>query len=312
MAGKTHHLGSDKVHYRWDKSTKPALEIEAGDTVVFELREVSDGQITPNSKAEDLRSLDFDKLYPLAGPVYVRNAEPNDTLEVEILSLTPKNWGWTGFLPELGLLSEDFSYTYIKHWDLSNHKTAELRLGVVVPLDPFCGVMGVAPREQGSFHPLPPGTFGGNMDIRHLNAGNILLLPVWNEGALFSCGDCHSAQGDGEVCVTGIESPMEVQLRFNIIKNRSIPSPQFMTKGPLTSKYDSKGYHATTGISNDLMNSAKLAVRGMIDYLTSTHHLTRDEAYVLCSVAADLKISEIVDKPNWIVSCYVPLSVFLE
>ena len=170
--------------------------------------------------------------------------------------------------------------------------------------------MGVAPKERGSFHPLPPGDFGGNMDIRHLTAGTKSFFPVWNEGGLFSCGDCHSAQGDGEVCVTGIESPMRVKLRFNVRKGMSIPSPQFITRGPLTRRYDARGYYVTTGITPDLMESAKAAVRGMIDYLVSKAHLTRDEVYVLCSAAADLKISEVVDQPNWIVSCYMPLKVF--
>jgi acetamidase/formamidase len=254
--------------------------------------------------------LDWENTYPLGGPIYIENAEPGDVLEVDILELKPKGWGWTAFFPGFGLLPEDFDYAYIKHWDLRNGVSSELKRGVTVPLDPFCGTMGVAPREKGSFHPLPPGNFGGNMDIRHLTVGTKLLFPVYNEGALFSCGDCHAAQGDGEVCVTGIESPMKVTLSFNLKKKTSIPSPQFITKGALTRKYDSEGYYATTGIASDLMKSARLSVRSMINYLSSERGLTREEAYILCSVAADLKINEIVDKPNWIVSCYLPLSIF--
>ena len=240
LAAKTHHLPAEKVHFKWDNSLEPALEIEPGDSVVFDLQEVSNGQIKPSSKAEALLTLNWDNTYPLGGPIYVKNAKPGDALEVDILELKPKGWGWTGFFPKFGLLPEDFDYAYIKHWDLRDGISSKLKAGVTVPLDPFCGTMGVAPKERGSFHPLPPGDFGGNMDIRHLTAGTKSFFPVWNEGGLFSCGDCHSAQGDGEVCVTGIESPMRVKLRFNVRKGMSIPSPQFITRGPLTRRYDAE------------------------------------------------------------------------
>ena len=310
MTEKIYYLSPEKFHNVWDNSLKPALEIKSGDSVVFELQDVSGGTITPSSKAEDLPKRDPNRMYPLGGPIYVPDAKPGDTLEVNILDLEPGDWGWTGFMPERGLLPEDFSHCYLKHWDLSNHKTAQLKPGVIVPLDPFCGTMGLAPKDKGVHSTRPPDLFGGNMDIRHLTAGTTLLLPVQVDGGLFSCGDCHSAQGDGEVCLTGIESPMKVTLRFKVRKERSIPSPQFITSGPLTRKYDSKGYYATMGIARDLMSSAKIAVRNMIDYLTLNRGLTRDEAYVLCSVVADLKISELVDMPNFLVSCYMPLSVF--
>ncbi len=310
MAGRTYRLSREKFHNVWDNSLEPALEIAPGDTVVFDLQDVSGGTILPSSKAEDLQKRDPNKMYPLGGPIYVRDAKPGDLLEVKILTLTPGDWGWSGFVPERGLLPEEFPYYYIKHYDLSNHKTTKFKPGLVLPLDPFCGTMGVAPKDPGPHSTRPPDVFGGNMDIRHLTAGSTLFLPVQVEGALFSCGDCHSAQGDGEVCLTGIESPMLVKLRFKLRKGRSIPLPQFSTTGPLTRKYDSKGYYATTGINPDLLNSAKMAVHNMIEYLTLNRGLTRDEAYILCSVAADLKISELVDKPNYLVSCYLPLNIF--
>jgi acetamidase/formamidase len=302
----------DQVHYRWDNSLKPVLRIPSGDTVVFQLRDVSDGQITRKSPAEDLVKMDIEKIYPLAGPVYVEGAQVGDALQVEILDLNPGDWGYTGFSPGLGLLQEDFPYAYINHWDLSAKTSSPFRPGITVPLDPFCGTMGVAPKEPGSFHVMPPGNFGGNMDIRHLVVGTILFLPVFNDGALFSVGDCHSAQGDGEVCVTAIESPMQAILRFTVLKNEQITSPQFVSRFPTTRKYDSKGYYGTTGVSPDLMSCAKIAVRNMIDYLVTKHHLSPEDAYILCSVVADLKISEIVDRPNWIVSCHLPLSIFSE
>jgi acetamidase/formamidase len=309
--GREHFLPAEKVHFVWNNALPPALEIDPGDVVVYDLRDVTDNQITPASTADALTTLDWSRIYPLGGPVFVKGAKPGDVLEVEILDLHPKGWGWTGIIPGFGLLEEEFNKPYLRIWDLSPGDHTFLREDIRIPLDPFCGTMGVAPEEKGEFPVMPPGKFGGNMDIRHLTKGATLLLPVQVEGALFSCGDCHAAQGDGEVCVTGIEAPMHVALRFRVRKDRSIPEPQFLTPGPLTSKYDGKGYYATTGISPDLLEASRKAVRHMIDHLVHTYHLTPEDAYVLCSVAVDLKISEVVDKPNWIVSAYLPLSIFL-
>jgi len=210
----------------------------------------------------------------------------------------------------MGLLPDTFSLPYLRIWDLTSSTHAELRRDIRIPLDPFCGTMGVASDEAGSFPVMPPGKFGGNMDIRHLTVGAMLLLPVWVDGALFSCGDAHAVQGDGEVCISAIEAPMRARLRFGVRKGLHLPSPQFITAGPLTSKHDAKGYYATTGIAPDLMAGAQAAVRAMIDHLVRTYGLSREDAYVLCSVAVDLKISEVVDKPNWIVSAYLPMSIF--
>ena len=148
------------------------------------------------------------------------------------------------------------------------------------------------------------------MDIRQLNEGSTLLLPVQVAGALFSAGDCHAVQGDGEVCVTGIECPMSFSLRFNVRKGAHLPSPQFIVRRTPVSAHDRSGYFATTGIGPDLMENARNAVRRMIDWLTTRHGLSPEDAYILCSVAGDLKISEIVDRPNWIVSFHMPLSIF--
>jgi acetamidase/formamidase len=309
--GREHVLGPDQIHYKWSRVNRAVVEIEAGDVIICDTQEVSGGQITPGCPAEDLTRMDRDKVYPLAGPVFVKGAKPGDALEVEILELRPKEWGWTAIMPGRGLLPDDFEVPYIKHWDLSNGRTTTLRAGIDIPLEPFCGVMGVSPDDPGPLPVLPPGQWGGNMDIRHLNVGTTLLLPVWVDGGLFSCGDAHAAQGDGEVCITGIEAPMHIRLRISVRRDYTIPSPQFITPGPLTALYDRQGYYATTGIGPDLMQAARDAVRSMIAHLARHHHLSREEAYVLSSVAADLKISEIVDAPNWIVSAYMPQAIFL-
>jgi len=143
--------------------------------------------------------------------------------------------------------------------------------------------------------------------------GAKLYLPVFVPGALFSAGDCHAAQGDGEVCVTGIECPMAFSLRFDVKRGRSLPPwrYQFVTPpGPLQPRYDTRGYFASTALGPDLMQNAKNAVRDLIAWLGAEHGLSREDAYILCSLAADLKISQIVDQPNWGVSAYMSLSVF--
>jgi acetamidase/formamidase len=294
-------------------SLPPAIEIEPGDVVHFETEEVSDGQIRPESPASALTTLDFNRLYPLAGPVYVRGAKPGDALEIEMLSLRPLEWGWTGIIPGLGLLSEDFTEPYLRHFDLTGGEFAELREDIRIPLQPFCGTMGVATEDPGPLDVLPPTRGGGNVDTRHLNVGTRLYLPVLVPGALFSAGDCHAAQGDGEVCVTGIECPMAFSLRFDVKKGGS-PGPwryQFQTPpGSLQPKYDERGYFASTALGPDLMEDAKNAVRELIKWLGREHGLSREDAYVLCSLASDLKISQIVDQPNWGVSAYMALSVF--
>ncbi|MBI4279364.1 MAG: acetamidase/formamidase family protein [Armatimonadetes bacterium] len=309
---RTHYLPEDVVHYAWDHTLPPALEVDSGDVVVYQLREVTDNQISPRSTAVDLGRLDWNRLYPLGGPVFVRGARPGDVLEVEILDLHPLGWAWSAILPGFGLLEADFTEPYLHIWDLSPGDHTVLRPDIRIPLDPFCGTMGVAPAEKGPFPVMPPGKFGGNMDTRHLTCGTRLLLPVQVDGALFSVGDGHAAQGDGEVCVTGMECPMHAALRFHVRRDRSIAEPQFTTPGPLTTKYDRRGYHATMGVHPDLMEAARNAVRHMIDHLVHTCRLSREQAYILCSVAVDLKISECVDKPNWIVSAYVPLAIFVE
>lgn len=308
---KTHYFPEDRVHYAWDRDQEPALEVSPGDTVVYRTREVSDGQITPSSTTEDLDNLDWDRLYPLSGPVSIRGAEPGDVLEVEVLDIHTEGWGWSAVLPGFGLLAEDFSDPYLKVFDLSPGNYTLFREDVVVPVDPFFGTMGVTPDTGEKLAIMPPGPFGGNMDTRHLVRGSRLFLPVQVSGARFSCGDAHAAQGDGEVCVTGIESPVYGALRFELHKGWIIPAPQFRVPGPLTPLSEGAGWYATTGVGPDLMAAAQDSLRAMVEHVGTTYGLEPVEAYMLASLVVDLKISEVVDHPNWVVSSYLPLAVFV-
>ncbi|WP_027965040.1 acetamidase/formamidase family protein [Halalkalibacillus halophilus] len=297
-------------HTVWDKNLKPVTSVAPGESVHFEVHDASGGQLSQQSTAVDVPNLDFSKVNPVTGPVYVEGAEPGDTLEVEIEHFGTMSWGWTAIIPGFGLLNEQFSDPYLKVWDLNNQQIAKFADGIEIPTKPFPGTIGVALPEDGEHSVVPPRKNGGNMDIRHLTKGTRLLLPVWVDGALFSVGDTHAAQGDGEVCGTAIEAPMEIQLKFKLHKGKSIKEPRFITPGPLTTDLDEKGYYVTTGHSDDLMTASKKAVEYMIEHLGETYGLSDQEAYALSSVAVDLKISEIVDVPNYLVSAYLPQKIF--
>ncbi len=306
----THEFPADRVHFKWDLDNEPVLTIQSGDTVSLESRDVSDNQLGPSSTAADIETLDWDRVYPLAGPIAVEGAKPGDTLAVEILELRTKDWGWTAIIPGLGLLPDDFASAYLRVFDLTNGEHAFIREDVAIPIEPFFGTMGVCPSGAKDQAVMPPGTFGGNMDTRQLVRGTTLYLPVQVEGALFSCGDAHAAQGDGEVCVTGIETPIGATLRFTLEQGRRIPAPQYHVRGPLAPRANRGEWYGTTGVGPDLYAAAQDAVRAMIDHVSDRSGLSREDAYVLASLCVDLKISEIVDAGQYVVSALLPLNVF--
>jgi len=307
---RTHYLHDEQVHYTWDTGNQPVLEIDSGDTVDVWTRDVSDNQIGPDSDTSVIDDVDWDRSYPLTGPIAIAGAQPGDTLAIEILDIHTQGWGWTAILPESGLLPEDFPDAYLRVFDLSRGDVAYMRDDIAIPLEPFFGTMGVCPAGASAQPVMPPGTFGGNMDTRQLVRGATLYLPVQVERALFSCGDAHGAQGDGEVCVTGLEAPMFAAMRFTLEPGRSIPAPQYRTPAPLTPRVDSAPFYATTGVGGDLYIAAQDAVRAMVDHIAQTYNLAREDSYLLCSLVVDLKISEIVDAGQYIVSALLPEAVF--
>jgi acetamidase/formamidase len=310
MAGVTcdHTIHKHEHHIGWDNSLKPVATIAPGQSISFDVYEASGGQLSPSSDVASISQLDFSKINPVAGPVYIDGAAPGDVLKITLLSFTPSGWGWTANIPGFGLLADEFKDPAIHIWKYDPVAMTPSMFGRYgkVPLKPFTGTIGVAPAEHGNHSIVPPRRVGGNMDVRDLSAGTELYLPVEVAGALFSVGDTHAAQGDGEVCGTAIESPMQVALKFDLIKGETLQFPRFTTPGPVTRHLDSKGYEVTTGIGPDLMEAARAAVRGMIELLMRRFGMPAVEAYMLCSVCADLRISEIVDMPNWLVSLYFP------
>jgi acetamidase/formamidase len=303
------HIRPEQYHLAWDRSIEPIATVASGDVVEFDANDAGNAQLNADSTVADLANFDFSRTDQVNGPIAVDGAEPGDSLQIELLDFQPGDWGWTASLPGFGLLADDFTEPALRITRLDG-RHGELLPGVRIPLAPFCGELGVAPPTEGAFSTIPPDVYGGNMDTRHLTKGTTLFLPVFAPGGRFSLGDGHAAQGDGEVCGTAIETRMRVQVRLTVRKDLHVPAPQFLTAGPLAQSTNTGPYYATDGIGPDLMAAARDAVRRMIEYLGREHGLAAVDAYMLCSVAGDLKISEIVDVPNFIVTMYFPLSVF--
>jgi len=306
-----HTIHRNHGHYGWNNALPPHLTVAPGTSVEFEMRDASAGQLTPESDASAVPKIDLRYVNPVTGPISIDGAKPGDALKVTVLGFTPSGWGWTANIPGFGLLAEQFKEPALHHWkyDPGLGRPTLFGPGGRVPLRPFTGTIGVAPAEPGEHSIIPPRRVGGNMDVRDIAEGTELYLPVEVEGALFSVGDGHAAQGDGEVCGTAIETSMNVALKFELIKHANLRFPRFVTAGSPARHIDAKGYEVTTGIGPDLMQGARDAVSGMIDLLSRRYNYRPVDAYMLCSVCADLRISSIVDRPNWVVSVYFPLAV---
>ena len=302
------HIARDRFHLAWDPAIEPIETVASGDLVEFDLLDASGGQLTGTSTVEDLGRLDFSRVDQVNGPIAVAGAEAGDTLQIDLLEFEPAAWGWTASIPGFGLLADDFADPYLRITSVpATGGRAEFLPGIRVPIVPFCGEIGVAPPD-GPRSTIPPDVFGGNLDTRHLTAGATLFLPVFHDGARLSMGDGHAAQGDGEVCGTAIETPMRALVRLTVRKDLHVTGPEFLTPDvPATA---GGRRYATDGVGPDVMGAARDAVRRMIDWLGREHGVSAVDAYLLHSVAIDLRISEIVDMPNVVVTAHCPLSLF--
>ena len=311
MAGQTlHDVRADAFSYVWDNSIAPAVEVESGDDVELHVRDASDEQITPDSGTDAVAALDFSHVNPVSGPVFVKGAKPGDTLAVEILALRPRNWGWTAIIPGFGLLADEFPEPWLRISTVEEDaRRVSFAEGITLPFEPFPGTIGVALPEPGEHSVVPPSVWGGNMDVKHLRVGTTLFLPVGVEGALFSVGDTHAAMGDGEVCGTAVEAPMDISVRLSVRRDMTVTAPQYHLAAGDLARTETGSHHVTTGVGPDLMEAARDATRAMITHLGSRYGLDRQEAYALCSVACDLKIHEVVDVPNWVVGMFLPETV---
>jgi acetamidase/formamidase len=303
-----HILRAEPTHSLWDRSLAPRLTIAPGDTVQMECLDASGGQVRPGSTVDDFLSIDRTRIHALTGPIAIDGAEPGDVLEVQVLEVMHKSWAWTSVIAGLGFLDERFTDPYLFHWNLQKDVTDSLA-PALIPLRPFCGVMGVAPAEPGAFRTRPPGAFGGNMDVRELSAGATLYLPVMNDAALFSAGDAHAAQGDGEVCINGMECPADVLLRFKLHKRYPLAGPMIESSSRSEAFAKADPAWIIVESADDAMQAAKQATSRMIDLLVEHWGFSDIHAYLLCSVAMDLRLSQVVNRPMVTVSAAIPKSI---
>ncbi len=300
-----HSLNAEPTHSRWNRALQPRLCIASGDTVRMECVDSSGAQCHPSMTLPEYLKIDRDKIHALTGPIFVDGAEPGDVLQVDVVEVAHKGWGWTSVVGGLGFLKQRFADPFFFVWKLEGDVSKSIA-PAAVPLRPFCGVMGVAPAEDGEFRTRPPGIFGGNMDVRELCTGATLYLPVLNRGALFSAGDAHAAQGDGEVCINGIECPADVTLRFQVHKQRSLSGPLLETPAARKLEADSEGGEWIVVESGpDATAAARAATSRMIDLLADRWGFSAVHAYLLCSVAMNLRFSQVVNEPIHTVSAAI-------
>jgi len=296
-----HTLSAKPTHSRWNRALEPRLRVAPGDRVHMECVDSSGAQVRPGMTVAEYLTIDRGRIHALTGPIFVESAEAGDVLQVDVVEVAHKGWGWSSVVEGLGFLKERFLQPYLFHWQLEGGVSRSLA-PAVVPLRPFCGVMGVAPDEDGEFRTRPPGIFGGNMDVRELCSGATLYLPVLNLGALFSAGDAHAAQGDGEVCINGIECPADVTLAFHLHKQRALPGP-LVESGP--SREPAGEEWIVVESSTDVVAAARSATSRMIDLLVARWGFSDVHAYLLCSVAMNLRLSQVVNEPMFTVSAAV-------
>lgn len=307
----TAFLDASSLVHRWNNVIPARVTIAPGDTVVLEMADSSGYQVQPTWTAADFKArFDSLKVHALTGPVAIEGAEPGDQLEIKIGAYEHRGWAWTSLIPGLGLLPEDFPDHHLFIWKLDGTQTRSLP-GVTLDLHPFAGIIGVQRAEAGEFRTRAPGPFGGNLDVRHLTAGTTLYLPVFTPGANLLAGDCHAAQGDGEVCINGMEAPMRVSLQINLIKQRPLAAPYAICPNPLVPpRYQTKPWHLFIESDEQPREACKRVVRRAIAYLTERLGITPQLAYTLCSVVLDLRISQLVNVPTTTVTGYLPEAIF--
>ena len=296
-----YQLSSDQTHSRFSRNEEPVLRVKSGAVIEVYTEETTDGQLNLDSVLDDLINLDSSPIHPLTGPVYVEGAEAGDVLAVTLHEIEVGDWGFAAVIPGFGLLSEEIEGPYLRTFKLGKD-TQEIDFTdkIKIPLRPFPGVMGVAPDTDERLSTIPPRANGGNMDDPNIGVGTTVYFPVFVKGALFSIGDTHAVQGAGEVSGTAIEAPMRIIYEVNLIKGgRKFEEPQ----------YETADSYAVTAFATTLDEAARKATRFMIDYLQEVHGLSREDAYMLCSLAGDLKIAEVVDVPHMLVTMHMSKKV---
>ena len=293
-------------HHGWDRGLPPVAEIASGDEVELALADCFDGQLEPDARPDDVAALDLARANPLTGPIRIAGAAPGDAVAIDVLEIVPGAAGWTAVIPGFGLLADDFPDPHVVASRIGPEATAFGDIAQL-PTEPFLGTLGLAPGEDGPLSVIPPRRVGGNLDCREVRPGATLLLPVEVDGGLLSAGDGHATQGDGEVCGTAVETAVTARLRVHVRRDLDLDAPAIEL--PATAERPRGPRYLTTGVGPDLYAGARDATRAMIDHLDSRFGLAPEDAYALCSVAAHLRILEVVDAPNWVVGLDLDTSI---
>ncbi|MBC8323403.1 MAG: acetamidase/formamidase family protein [Candidatus Marinimicrobia bacterium] len=294
-------LLADQKHNKFSKLIPPAITVPSGSVIQAVTSEASDGQLHKHAVLNDLVNIDFGPIHPLTGPVFVEEAEVGDVLAVDVLKIELHDYGWQAIVGGFGFLSDRFPNPKLNIHEIDKvNKTMKFNNNVTIPLKPFAGVMGVAPDTEEMLSTIPPRENGGNMDDPSIVVGSTVYFPVLVKGGLFSIGDTHAVQGLGEVCGTALEAPMTITYRLRVLKDKpSIQEPQ----------YETDEYYAVTGFGSTIDIATKKAVNFMVDYLIANYDISAEDAYMLCSLVGDLKIAEVVDVPNMLVTMHFPKSI---
>ncbi|GAM91523.1 hypothetical protein ANO11243_095750 [Dothideomycetidae sp. 11243] len=318
------HHGRESKLLSFSRNHKPMVTIDSGEEVSFDNTHAGFNKITQSTTDVEVQTMGLKSLGDLEsctgpiyidGPVYVRGAEPGDTLKVEILELQTGSWGWTAVFPGLGLLKDDIPGPHIKTFELGTDH-AVFKQGVHIPCQPFYGTMGVAPGDDTDLHPLfPVNAIGGNFDCRYIGQGAVMYLPINTPGALFSVGDAHYSQGDGEITGTALETTMRSRIRLTVIKGKiPLKSPHYETNPDRVKEMHSvggKGEHGVLATAPTRESAIQEAVRGVLDWLVSEKDLTRVEAYMLFSIAGNLKMMHDLGLELFTVSASIPQGLFV-
>ena len=294
-------LSADQKHNKFSKLIPPVLKVKSGSIIKADAYEASDNQLHRKATLDDLINIDFGPIHAMTGPVYVEEAEVGDILAVDLLKVELHDYGWQAIVGGFGFLTERFPNPKLNIHEIDVvNKTTMFNDKIKIPLNPFPGIMGVAPDTEEMLSTIPPRANGGNMDDPSLVEGTTVYFPVFVKGALFSIGDGHAVQGYGEVCGSAIEAPMTFTYRLRVLKNKpAIQEPQ----------YETDDYYAVTGYGTTIDIATKKAVNYMVDHLSNNYDISPEDAYMLCSLAGDLKIAEVVDVPNMLVTMHFPKSI---
>lgn len=303
-----HLLAGDHPQPFFDRDAPPRITIDSGDTLVLQCPEPC-GQVTPQWTADDVANRwDKSRVHAMLGPIDVRQARAGGSLAVQIIDIAHQGWGWSGLIPNFGLMCDRFSQAHLEHWHLTDDRCQMVNHPIAVPFEPFVGCIAVAPEEPGQLSTLPPRRNGGNLDLRDITIGATIHMPVLRDGAGLMIGDGHAAQGDGELGGTAIEAPLTITVKVTVLPGTPIDGVR-VDAPPRHDWRTARGLITTTAVGRDVRQTTRQAAGRMLDHLVSITDWPEPVAMMACSAAADVRIAQAVNEPNWTVAVSFPRGV---